>query len=393
MPFLVGSLTREDKWRGVNLGGWLLFEPGPSGSLSSVTNARHVCEWDFMMGLRAEGKLDKLTEHRETYITEDDFIKIKSCGLNAVRLPFGYWVVLGCSHGEPYSGPALEYIDRAVSWAEKHGLQVLLDLHGNPGGESGGAPCGRRQPNWHWTQWRQEQSLEALRVLSERYCNRRAVTGIQVCNEPSKTIPVEALCSYYQGAVRMIRQNGLPASKATVVLPAFQRPLEEVTQIWRAMTDTGLHDNVCLDFHYYHCFGDFWNGITFEEHLREVKKREDELGQFPAIVGEWSLALGKAAHCGVQQSHSEMRAKFGSTQLATYKESSHGYFFWNWSDAHGTEWDFQSSFNESSLRIHDARGLSGTPLRRKRTLSVALSETPETPEKRPRSMTSSIVVK
>lgn len=53
-----------------------------------------------------------------------DFVAIKDMGLNAVRVPFGYWIVLGPGPGEPYEGPAMEYLDLAVQWAEECDLEV-----------------------------------------------------------------------------------------------------------------------------------------------------------------------------------------------------------------------------------------------------------------------------
>lgn len=128
----------------------------------------------------------------EGHVTRVDFEKIRDCGLNAVRLPFGYWVALGPRDGEPYAGPALEYIDRALDWAEEYGLQVVLDLHGCPGGESGDAPCGRRQRpegTWQWQQWDMEMSLKV--ALARRGCRRfedpRAnVSGLSLVNANKK---------------------------------------------------------------------------------------------------------------------------------------------------------------------------------------------------------------
>merc|ERR1719313_2309357 len=113
-------------WNGVSLGGWLLLEPGPSYPLFSQhpdprSKKEQRCEWELMQVLRKSlGKakaFEVLKEHRDTHITKSDFERIRSYGLNAVRLPFGYWVVTGPSAGEPYFGPAIEYIDQAVTWA------------------------------------------------------------------------------------------------------------------------------------------------------------------------------------------------------------------------------------------------------------------------------------
>ena len=68
--------------------------------------------------------------HRKRHVTEETILQVKALGLNCVRVPFGYWVVTGPTRGDPYCGPCMEHLDNVVQWCEKHGLQVLLDLHG-----------------------------------------------------------------------------------------------------------------------------------------------------------------------------------------------------------------------------------------------------------------------
>lgn len=347
------SASAAEPWRGVNLGGWLLLEPGTAKDLFSKHAVRGVeatCEWDLMQTLRRKDAIQDLELHRETYITKADFYKLRSCGLNAVRLPFGYWVVLGAAAGEPYVGPALQYIDRALDWAEECGLQVVLDLHGAPGGESGEAPCGRHRSNgdpWTWRQWRFDESLRALTVVAQRYAGRKVVTGIEVCNEPSKNVPTGELCKFYSQAVDAIREAGMHDHGVTVVLPVFQRSASHFAKAWSAVTRC-RHKNICFDFHYYHCFGNEWQGKTLAKQLRHVQEHARELKQYPAVVGEWSLALGLAAYQG-RLLKKEARTIFGRAQLEAYQHASHGWFFWNWKDGAGTEWDWWMSYEEGAL--------------------------------------------
>eukprot|EP00930_Biecheleria_cincta_P038124 TRINITY_DN26196_c0_g1_i2.p1 TRINITY_DN26196_c0_g1~~TRINITY_DN26196_c0_g1_i2.p1 ORF type:complete len:881 (-),score=142.97 TRINITY_DN26196_c0_g1_i2:47-2689(-) len=429
----------RDAWRGVSLGGWLIMEPGPSWKLFRFAKehqqkqaaARAVsceeaakkpeplrCEWDLMRCLREMGPegLAALKEHRETFITREDFARIRDAGLNAVRVPFGYWCVLGStrpaaaaagqamrsksgrtatgvtagrarkaasSNGaasaargqagaarapkatiekqrkrlqlrkarpkDPYEGPALEYLDRAVAWAEEFGLQVLLDLHGAPGGESGEAPCGRRQrPGWDWRQWRFEESLRALRILVRRYRGSPAVTGIAVCNEPSPEVPTRVLCRFYDRAVKAIRRAGLRSSKATVVLPVFQRSLASFVSTWEEMSpNQASRENVCFEVHWYHCFENAWHGRSFAQHLRAVQEHAEALRHYPIVVGEWSLALGMGS-LPTKISKEEMMRLFANAQLAAYREASHGWFFWSWSDHPGSaEWDWQQALGRN----------------------------------------------
>eukprot|EP00747_Dinoflagellata_sp_TGD_P189944 gnl/TRDRNA2_/TRDRNA2_50928_c0_seq1.p1 gnl/TRDRNA2_/TRDRNA2_50928_c0~~gnl/TRDRNA2_/TRDRNA2_50928_c0_seq1.p1 ORF type:complete len:777 (+),score=99.82 gnl/TRDRNA2_/TRDRNA2_50928_c0_seq1:68-2398(+) len=347
-----GSSVAHPPWRGVSLGGWLLLEPGPAKDLFSRYKAPNgqeaTCEWDLMQILRKKDAISALREHRDTYITKRDFERIRCMGLNAVRIPFGYWIVLGSSSGDPYLGPAIEYLDRAVAWAEETGIQVLLDLHGAPGGESCDAPCGRRQrphSRWHWTHWRFEDSLKALDIVVRRYRGSRAVTGIAVCNEPSALVPQDELCAFYERAVDTVRVAGMSAERVTVVLPVFQRSLCDFADAFARRTAVSPKENVCFELHYYHCFEHSWHGCTMAQHLREVQNHTDELSRYPTVVGEWSLALGRGARPGRLELR-QMRALFARAQLAAYRAASHGWFFWTWRDAAGSEWDWQQSFED-----------------------------------------------
>ncbi|CAE7234919.1 exgA [Symbiodinium natans] len=349
----------DQPWKGVNLGGWLLLEPGPSyplfmqHPLKDKSEAR--CEWDIMKGLAAKmgkmGAAEVVRSHRETHTTKADFQRVRSCGLNSVRLPFGYWVVTEPRPKEPYVGPALDYIDRAVSWAEEFNLQIVLDLHGCPGGESPEAPCGRRQrpeSRWHWSHWDFQASLKVLQILAQRYAQRSCVTGIAVCNEPSGEVPAKALISYYSKAVDVIRKAGMDAQRVAVVLPVFQRPEGEegFIQKW-AKSTKGKHRNVCFDVHCYHCFENQFHGKTFAEQLRAVEANTEMFKLYPMVAGEWSLGLGQATWCTCGDLDEDtVLSIFGVQQQEAFKGASHGSFFWNWKeDPDNKEWHFQHAWD------------------------------------------------
>ncbi|CAK0790482.1 unnamed protein product, partial [Prorocentrum cordatum] len=191
------------RWRGVNFGGWLLLEPGPSWRLWAEAGSPEGVEDEYglCLHLRATGRLGIIEEHRRTWMTEETFRRLALRGLNAVRIPFGYWIVTGPTCGEPFVGPGLEHLDRAVDLAERFGFQVVLDLHGNPGGESGAVPTGRRNPRWTEADWRREEALQVLAAVAGRFAGRRCVAGIQVANEPSPKNSMRALCDWFEKAI------------------------------------------------------------------------------------------------------------------------------------------------------------------------------------------------
>lgn len=134
-----------DVMYGVNIGGWLalepfisaaMFEPYASESIDPTYNHTVVDEWTLCEAM-GDDKYDLLEEHYSTFITEKDFAEIAGAGLNWVRIPIGWWAI-ETWEGEPFvEGRSWYYFLKAVSWARKYGLRVLLDLHGVPGSQNG----------------------------------------------------------------------------------------------------------------------------------------------------------------------------------------------------------------------------------------------------------------
>jgi len=320
-----------------------LLEPGPSAALFEKYGPAES-EWDLMTKMREslgeEGARLALQAHRDTFITEDDFRRIRALGLNSVRIPFGYWVVTGPTHGDKFVGPCLEYLDRAVSWGQVHGIQVLLDLHGAPGGESSEKPCGRQHKDWRWEDWRIDETLKVLEIVAKRYKGHPAVSGISVCNEPSEKVPAKVLCNYFSRAVQTIRENGMPADEVAIAL-SIGLSIERLDAIWRVWNrefdGSARHTNVAFDLHVYHCFGPWWARQEMGGHLRMVKRHRKILRRVPALVGEWSLALPSRAQ---GDDKDEALRAFADAQVEAYNQASHGWFFWNWRDGPGKAvWD------------------------------------------------------
>lgn len=64
--------------------------------------------------------------HYETFIHEEDFKKIKDLGFDHVRIPVDYNLV---EEEDGTYTDGFKYIDRAISWAKKYNLNMILDLH------------------------------------------------------------------------------------------------------------------------------------------------------------------------------------------------------------------------------------------------------------------------
>ncbi|GAA95845.1 glycoside hydrolase family 5 protein [Mixia osmundae IAM 14324] len=124
---------------GVNLGGWLVLEPFITPSLyepyeTSATPA--IDEYTLCQNLGTSMQ-STLTNHYDTFITEEDFAQIAAAGLNWVRIPLGFWAI-ETQGNEPFlEGVSWTYFLKAITWARKYGLRINLDFHAMPGSQNG----------------------------------------------------------------------------------------------------------------------------------------------------------------------------------------------------------------------------------------------------------------
>ena len=84
----------------------------------------------FMHGVNLGGWLsqcDHTKERYENFITEKDIGTIRGWGLDHIRVPVDYNLVEDAQGA--YKEEGFSYIDRAIGWAKKYGLNMVLDLH------------------------------------------------------------------------------------------------------------------------------------------------------------------------------------------------------------------------------------------------------------------------
>jgi glucan 1,3-beta-glucosidase len=321
------------KMRGVNLGAWLVLERWMVPELYRGTDAQDEYSLCLALGEGAKARLDR---HRETFITAEDFRWIKNRGLNAVRLPVGYWAL---EAPKPYVENS-RFIAFALEQCQQNGLKLLLDLHGAPGSQNGWDHSGRSGAiNWPKDPQNIQETLRVLESFAQEFGKHPALCGIELLNEPRDQVPLEVLQQFYQDAYARLRKH-LEADVAIVFHDSF-RPLA-----WKQCMRGPAFTNVLLDTHLYQCFGEKAKSRTALEQLACALNRKEILDQMqqeelPTIVGEWSLGLPGRAMQGLSalQVEAVMRA-YGDTQLLNY-EGTRGWFFWSYKLAQKSGWNFR----------------------------------------------------
>ena len=88
---------------------------------------------------------ERMRAHLDNFISEADFAWLAANGFNAVRIPIGYWNVLGpdalpgaqAIFVPEDSAESFAVLDRWFRWSRAHGISILLDLHGAPRSQNG----------------------------------------------------------------------------------------------------------------------------------------------------------------------------------------------------------------------------------------------------------------
>ena len=355
------------KVKGVNLGNWLVLEKWMNPALFEGTTAED--EYWLPRQLPKEVYEARIKIHRSEYITERDFVTIKSWGLDAVRIPVPYFIF---GDREPFIG-CIEELDKAFNWAEKYGLKILIDLQTAPMGQNGsdnGGICGVCK--WAQTPDEVEFVHTVLERLAKRYGHREGLWGIELLNEPvlpkawdlmdmqkryppmdaemakgSAPITYDFIRQFYLDAYDRITPY-LAEDKYVVIHDGF-----ELT-IWKDFMREEKYKNVVLDTHQYLMLAEMMGCEQtiegYEKFVREhfMKDIEEMQQYFPVICGEWCLFNSLACGCDTKGGQTVLNGVEGAA-IETYSpeqkkeiyravakvqkeawEKGSGYFYWSY---------------------------------------------------------------
>ena len=311
------------KIKGVNLGNWLVLEKWMLPELFEGTGAEDEVWLNRKMN-PAELK-EKMKEHRDTFITEQDFAFIKEQGIWLLRIPVPYFIF---GDQPPFNG-CVEYLDKAFDWAEKYGLQILIDLHTVPGSQNGYDNGGLTGVcKWCKNPEEVEFALTVLERLAKRYGQREGLYGIEVLNEPisflvyatapstgkavdkeeakgSGYVPLPFLENFYRNAYRRLRKI-LPENKTIVFHDGFR------LRHWGKFFRKEHMKKVVLDTHIYifamESFVPIHMPWVYQIYIKSQQRLIERIQRdVPVVVGEWCIC-NKYAEKAVSQAKSEETA-------------------------------------------------------------------------------------
>lgn len=336
-------LPASGKIRGVNLGSLFIVEPWMANDeWNAMGCGGKNSEFDCMMALGQANGNSAFQKHWNTWITQDDLNQMVALGLNTIRIPVGYWmredIVYRDSEWFPEGG--LQYLERLCGWASDLGMYIIIDLHGAPGAQvAQNAFTGQfaSTPGFYvdYQFERAYKFLEWMANIIHTNNNYRNVGMLEVVNEPVATWTnaqdaASLISTFYPTAWNRIR-----AVENNLNIGAYDRlHIQMMDTQWGSGTpQQNLPDQwfAAFDDHRYIKWSS--TNPTRADYLY-ASCHDDRGGNYPVIVGEWSLSVADSAEWNGELSLTQSDAvswykKWWAAQVIAYEKQA-GWIFWSW---------------------------------------------------------------
>jgi hypothetical protein len=180
---LLDGANQPLKLRGVNLGGWLLWEGWMWGqSFDYVGTTAMVNNLSSLVGQEQAVKFRE--DVYANYVTQDDFNALSHYGLNVARVPFNYRILEDDPRPGVYKDSGWAILDRVVAQAKQANVYLVLDMHAAPCSQSFSFISDYTGPAYMWTSpGCQDRMVNMWKAIAARYANENIVAGYDLLNE------------------------------------------------------------------------------------------------------------------------------------------------------------------------------------------------------------------
>jgi len=318
---VMAAVAESKAMTGANIGGWMVLEPWITPSLfyrflgKKHSDGIGMDSYTFCEALGKKAN-DVMRSHWDNWLTEEHFEQMAKRGVELVRLPIGDWTLKpygaykGCMDG------AADKIEWALDRFAKHGIKVLLDVHGVKGSQNGFDNSGRQNKlAWidedHFVHWEIQAgewmgpwngkgydyidfenllwAQDTVIGLLDKWGHHPAVYAIEPVNEPWDKSDQWALKLFYRNVRHFMRE------KAPHLKFVFHDSFWNDPKYWDDLFEDGDTHNVVIDNHYYQAWDS--DSGTVETVCQKYKDHMAMLAghKYEVWVGEWSLATDTCA--------------------------------------------------------------------------------------------------
>lgn len=250
-------LREKGFFKGINLGGWL-------------------------------SQCDYSEERLNNFITEPDFAKIASWGLDHVRIPIDYNILE--NEDGSFKEDGFGRIEKAIRLAEKYGLRVVVDLHKTAGFSF---DHGENESGFFENEALQERFYRLWEELAKRFGRWSDMAAFELLNEVTEQRFIDTWNRVSQECIRKIRKY---APDTLILVGGYWNNSPE------AVKDLAepLDENVIYNFHCYAPLEFTHQGAHWTREIdQNARYGFDELEITPELFErQFSTAIEKAKSCG-----------------------------------------------------------------------------------------------
>lgn len=178
-------------------------------------------------------------EHYDSFITEEDFVNVKSLGYDHIRVPLDYEIIQ-TEEGE-FIEDGFKYIDFAIENCRKNGLNMVLDLHRTPGYSF---DPGHNKTGLFETESLQERFYGIWAELAKRYGQNIDMLTFELLNEVTDKSYQPTWNKMIRHTIEIIREV---AKDMRIIVGGYHNNSAEAV---RAL-DEPYDDKIVYTFHFY----------------------------------------------------------------------------------------------------------------------------------------------
>ena len=250
-------------YRGINLGGWL-------------------------------SQCDYSEERLNNFITEPDFEKIASWGMDHVRIPVDYNVLE--NEDGSYKGDGFARIEKALGFAKKYGLNAVIDLHKTAGFSF---DFGEAESGFFESEKYQERFYRLWEELARHFGNYSENVAFELLNEVTEQHFINTWNRISYECIRRIR---VYAPDILILVGSYWNNSPEAVKD----LDKPFDDKVIYNFHCYSPIEFTHQGATWTREIDpEVRHRFEDMEITPeyfenlfAGALEKAKSHGTCVYCG-----------------------------------------------------------------------------------------------
>jgi len=241
---LIDERGRPLTLRGVDLGGWLLWEGWIWGGSLSLFHfggqSQSAIEERLAQAAGTEALCRFRAGVRDRFVTEADVAAIAAAGFDVVRVPLNHRD-FACA-----GSPGWAVLDRLLGWCDAHHVYAVLELHSAPGGQTKFFISDPEAVRLWDSAEAQDRTVALWGALAKRYAGRAIVAGYDLLGEPMppRGRDLVDLDRRIAAAIRAVDPDHLLIVEGTDYARDF------------SMFQAPLDPNMVYSFHLYTWFGD-----------------------------------------------------------------------------------------------------------------------------------------